>query len=240
MKLANPLEFPLSVLAGSLVLFVGVRLAHFPNQVMLPLAVTVSIVGSSLQKSREPKVLSLNNPGLNLELQSARQQAQELAFKAENLRSEAKLILIGADQLDLLAGIEFACDRVAELPSKIDTLAYNIQGPDSLFAIGELQKKLNDVNKKLELSSGIAKEQLDRLAKSLKRNIQLAQQGKDARQAQVVNLSTIIFDSVGLLQSMQNQLRNLDLKDASRYQQLQLLSNELVQFQENLDLLITQ
>jgi hypothetical protein len=39
---------------------------------------------------------------------------------------------------------------------------------------------------------------------------------------------------------MQNQLRNLDLKDASRYQQLQLLSNELVQFQENLDLLITQ
>ena len=77
MKLAHPLEFPLSVLAGSLVLFVGVRLAHFPNQVMLPLAVTVSIVGSSLQKSREPKVLSLNNPGLNLELQSARQQAQE-------------------------------------------------------------------------------------------------------------------------------------------------------------------
>jgi len=55
-----------------------------------------------------------------------------------------------------------------------------------------------------------------------------------------VNLSTIIFDSAGLLQSMQNQLRNLDLKDTSRYQQLQLLSNELVQFQENLDLLITQ
>jgi hypothetical protein len=55
-----------------------------------------------------------------------------------------------------------------------------------------------------------------KLSDSLKSNIQLTQQGQDARQAQVLSLSTLISESAGGLQTMKNQLRSLDLEDVSQ------------------------
>jgi hypothetical protein len=42
MKLANPLNYPLAVLAGGIVLVVGVRLANLSSVVMLPFAAVIA------------------------------------------------------------------------------------------------------------------------------------------------------------------------------------------------------
>jgi hypothetical protein len=237
-SIANPLYYPLSVLAGAVVLFTSVRLVNLPNVFAVPLAIAVAMGGAALQKARLPTTPDLENPALERELLLARQQARELAAQANTLRAEADRLLTEANQLDLLSTVQYACDRAEELPSKIDHLSRRMQGSDSLLAVDELEKQLREVDSKLHSSSGIAQEQLHRLADSLRRNIQLAQQGQDARQAQVVSLSTLILDSAGVLQSMQNQLRTVDLEDNSQTQELRLLSDELRQFQENVDLLV--
>jgi hypothetical protein len=77
-----------------------------------------------------------------------------------------------------------------------------------------------------------------KLFDSLKNNIQLTQQGQDAPQAQVLSLSTLISESAGVLQTMKDQLRSLDLGDVSQADQPRSLSHELRDFQENLDLLV--
>ena len=238
MKLVNPLGYPLSVLAGAVVLVAGVRLVHLPSVVVVPLAIVVATGGAVVQKSQE-RSPTLDNPALEQELQSVRQQAKNLAEKADHLRQEAARLLTESTQMDLLAAVQYACDRATELPGKIEQLIRRMQGADSLLVVRDLQAQLREVETRSQTSSGVAREQLSRLADSLRRNIQLAQQGQDARQAQVVSLSTLIFDSAGVLQAMQNQLRTANLADGAQTQELRSLSEELRQFQETVDLLVT-
>jgi chromosome segregation ATPase len=236
-KLANPLFYPLAVLAGAVVLVASVRLVNLNPVIAVPLAVVVATGGAALQKTQASGLL--NNPALEQELRSARQQAQDLAGRANSLRTEAARLLTDANQMELLATVEFACDQASELPSKIDELARRMQGADSLLEVSELQAQLREVEARRRSSSGVAAAQLAKLAEALRRNIGLAQQGEDARQAQVVSLSTLIYDSAGVLQAMQNQLRRANLADASQTSQLRSLSEELRQFQENVDLLVS-
>ncbi|HEY9908416.1 MAG TPA: hypothetical protein V6D18_12520 [Thermosynechococcaceae cyanobacterium] len=238
MKLANPLYYPLSVLAGAIVLVTGVRLANLPSVVVVPLAVAISVGGATLQKAQTPKA-TLENPALERELQSTRQQARELAAKANSLRQESTRLLTDSVQMDLLVAVQAACDRALELPARIDELARRMQGADSLLEASDLQQQLTEAETRLRSSSGVAQEQLARLVESLCRNIHLAQQGQDARQAQVVSLSTLILDSAGVLQAMQNQLRSANLTDNRQTEELRSLSNELSGFQENIALLVS-
>jgi chromosome segregation ATPase len=239
MKLANPIFYPLPILVGSIVLVLGVRIARVPSVVMVPAAAAIATVGAAFRKSQEPESLNLDNPELERQLQRVQQQAKGLAERADGLRSEAANLLSNSAEMELLVAVQYACDRAHELPSKVDQLARRMQGADSLLSVEELQQQLAEVDYRLRNSSGVAHEQLQRLAESLRRNIQLAQQGQDARQAQVVSLSTLIQDSAGVLQAMQNQLRTINLADASQMEELRSLSDELRQFQENVDLLIS-
>lgn len=237
MKLANPLYYPFAVLAGGITLFVGVRLAKLSSVVMLPVAAAVATGGAMMRKSQEPEILSLDNPELEQQLQAVRQQAKTLADKANVLRLEASKLL--TTQLELLAAVQYACDRAGELPTKIDQLTHRLSGSDSLLSVNELQQQLSEVQTKLQSSSGVAREQLTKLADSLQRNIQLARQGQDARQAQVLSLSTLILDSAGVLQELQNKLRTADLTNSAEAMELRSLSDELSSFQENVDLLVS-
>lgn len=238
MKFVNPLLSPLAVLTGAIVLVVGVRVAQLPSAAMLPAAALVTTAGASWLKSRQPETFNLDNPELERELQSVRTAAKQLADKAIALRSEATNLLTDSFQLELLATVQYACDRINELPSKIDQLARQLQGTDSLLSAKDLQQQLAEVQTKLRSSSGVAREQLSRLVQSLQRNIQLARQGQDARQAQVVSLSTVVQDSAGVLQELQNRLRHADLTNSTQMMELRSLSNELSSFQENIDLLV--
>ncbi len=238
-KLANPLHYPLAALAGGLVLVVGVRFLRVPNMVILPVAMLTTVGGAAFLAGSQSDVSSKQNPVLDRELQAIQQQALKLKQQAEGLRSEAADVLTASHQIELLGAVEYACDRTTELPQKIDDLSQRLSGSDSLLSVRELQQQLAKVEKKQANSSGAAQQQWNRLAQSLNRNIQLAQQGDDARQAQVISLSTLILDAAGVLQQLQNKLRTANLESNSEAMELRSLSEEFTRYQENVDLLLS-
>jgi hypothetical protein len=165
---------------------------------------------------------------------------KNLAEKAEILRQEAnQLLTTDSSQLELLTAVQYACDRAIDLPAKINQFAGQLQSPNSLLSISELQQQLLEVQTKQRSSSGVARQHLDQLAESLKRNIQLAQQGQDTRTAQITSLYTLIQDAAGVLQQLQNKLRTSDLTNSEQVNELQTLSAELNSFQENVDILVS-
>lgn len=239
MKLANPLYYPLPVLVGAVVLVVGVRVLRQPSVVVVPAAIAVATAGAALRKGQEPDSLGLEDPRLENTLQSVRQQAVTIAEKSEALRAEATRLLSQAEQLDLLSAVQFACDRAEELPAKIDGLAQRMRGGRSLLSIEDLQRQRQEAEQQAHSSSGVAREQWRKLVNTLSRNIQLAREGQDARQAQVVSLSTLTLEAAGVLQKLQNELRTADLTDTRQTSEMRSLSAEFASVQENLDLLMT-
>ena len=238
MKLTNPLYYPLPVLLGAIVLVAGIRLAKLPSILVLPVSGAIAMGGAALRKSQAPVSLNLNNPELETELLNLQKQAQTLKLKATDLQAESVRLLTSSTQMDLLATVQLACDHMQELPAKITQLAQQMQGTDSLLSVNDLQRQLAAVEAKLQASSGVMREQLTKLAASLRQNIQLAQAGQDARQAQVASLSTLILDSAGALQKLQNCLRTADLADVQQAVELRSLSDELSSVQASLALLI--
>ncbi|BAY35765.1 hypothetical protein NIES2111_00810 [Nostoc sp. NIES-2111] len=237
-KLANPFYYPVAVFVGGVSLFLGVRLARLPSVVMLPVAVGITVAGASFLNSREPQYLELDNPELEVQINHVKTSALALVNQANELRLEAKKSLTDAFQLELLAGIQMSGDRLVELPGKIDNLVWNINGNNSLLSIEALQKQLQEVKQKIQASSGVAKQHWQQLADSLQRNIKLTKEGEDTRLARIINISTLIQDSGGLLQRLQTKLRNSDLSDSEQINGMILLSDELNSLTENLDLLV--
>ncbi|AFZ44145.1 hypothetical protein PCC7418_1979 [Halothece sp. PCC 7418] len=239
--LVNPLHYPIAVLIGGVVLMVGVRLVGLPSYLMIPVSGAIALGGASVRKSQLPEPLMIENPALAKELEAVQNTAQAVAEKAEVLREEADRALSDTSlQLDLLTQVQYACDRAKELPTQIETLARKFQGSDSLLSISELENQLADLQSKLSQSSGASRQQLQSLQESLQRNIRLAQQGEDARQAQVISLNTSIQNLAGVLQQLQNKLRRADLADVEQVTELQNLSEELSSLQENVDILTHQ
>mgnify|MGYP001793308911 FL=1 len=239
MKLANPLAYPLAVLAGGIFFVAGVRLLRLPNVVALPGAVAIATAGAAVLKGREPESLGLDNPGLETELLQAKERAQRLATQANDLQAESLNLLTETHQVELLGIVQYACDRTRELPAKLDAMATQLSGRGSLLSVDNLTKQLQEAQHKQQISTGVAREQWQRLATSLERNIQLAQQGEDAREAQVVNLSTLIVDAGGVLQQLQNKLRSADLDSDRQTDELRELGLELNNMQESMDVLMT-
>ncbi|MDB9526097.1 hypothetical protein PN498_08870 [Oscillatoria sp. CS-180] len=239
MKLANPLAYPLAVLAGGLFLVVGVRLIRLPNMIALPGAVAIAIAGSAFLKEKEPETLGLDNPNLEQELLQAKQRAAQLAVQANDLQAESIKLLTETSQVELLGIVQYACDRTRELPDKLDDLAQRLHRRGSLLAVDDLEKQLKEAQHKQRTSSGVAQAQWQRLADSLERNIELAKQGQDAREAQVVSLSTLIVDAGGVLQQLQNKLRSADLGSTDQTDELRALGLELNNMQESMDVLMT-
>jgi DNA repair exonuclease SbcCD ATPase subunit len=237
--LANPLHYWPAVLVGAIVLVVGARLFAQPLWLMLIVAAGVTqLLAIVLHQRASLNPQQFEDRNLNRELQSARQQARSLAKLAEELRGEAAQLLTRPEQLELLAGVQFSCDRAMELPQKLEELARRLKGSDALLSVEELQQQRQRVRRKLNDARGLARDQIEQLLTSLERNIQLAEQGEDARQAQVLSLSTVISDAAGVLQQIQNRLRTSDLADKTQRAELRTLSDALASTQENLDMLV--
>ena len=237
-SLVNPLHYPIAILIGGFVLVFGVRLVGLPSYVMIPFSGAIALAGASVRESQIPTPLLIDNPALAQELTQVQRNAEGVAEKANVLREEANRALSDTSlQLNLLTQVQYACDRALELPTKIETLSYKFQGADSLLSIAELEQQKADLEKKLAQSSSASRQQLETLKASIERNIQLAQQGEDARQAQVISLNTSIQNLAGVLQQLQNKLRSADLEDANEVSELQNLSEELNSLQENVDIL---
>ena len=239
MKLANPLYYPIAVLAGGVVLVAGVRFIGLPNFVALPAAAAVATGGAAVMKSREPDAQKIAQQQIENELQTLQTSAKKLAAKAESLRQEANQLLSrGSFEMDLLVAVQGACQRAIELPIKIDELGRRIHGANSLLSVNDLQQQLQEVEIKRSSSSGIARQHLDQLTNSLQRNIELAKEGQNARTAQMTSLYTLIQDSAGVLQQIQNKLRTADLTDIQQINELQASTDELTSLQENFAFLV--
>ena len=238
MKLVNPLYYPLAVLAGGITLIIGVRFIQVPSIIAIPTAAAIATVISIPLSQKEASKINIDNPTLAREIQSVQQQAKLLIGKAGDLRKEAKQMLTSSSQLELLTAVEYACDRTQELPDKINNLAQKLQGSDSLLSPLQLERQLAEVQARQRNSYGLAKEKLQQLATSLENNLRLAQQGQDARQAQVVSLTTLVIESAGVLQQLQNRLRTSNLNNSAEINELKELSEELKSMQESVDLLI--
>jgi hypothetical protein len=236
-KLANPLYYPLAILAGGIVLVIGARLTQLPSIVVIPVAAAIATGGAITLKAREPESLNLENPELERDVLVLHQQARALAIKAEDLRREATQILTSSAHLELLGTVQYACDRAVEMPQRLETLTHRLQGSDSLLSVEALQQQLVLVRQKQTDGSGVALDHFQKLAASLQRNIDLARQGSDARQAQVISLSTLVQDAAGSLQALQNKLRTSDLSDTTQTSELQELSQSFKSFQEDMQLL---
>lgn len=239
MKLANPLYYPISVLAGAIALVVGVRMLKLPTVVTVPSSVAIATLGAAIRKGQEPESLGLDDPQLEQQINSIRSQALTLGKRAHALREEAARLLTSADQMDLLSTVQYACDRAEELPNNITHLAKRMKGNDSLLSTPELKRQLSHAQEQMASSTGVAQEQWKKLASTLEWNMNLSQEGKDARQAQVVSLSTMIVQSAGVLQQLQNRLRTADLSDRLQAEEVRSLSATFNSVQENLNLLMT-
>jgi chromosome segregation ATPase len=239
-KFANPLEYPLAVLIAGVVLVVGVRVLGLPNLLILPTSAALAAGGAIFLKSREPDEGELARRQLQQELQDVKSLAATLARQAEILREEANQLLASSldFQLDLLVTVQRACDRAVEFPLKIEQLSQKISAKESLLSVADLEEQLSGVNNKIKNSSGAARQQLEELAASLQRNIQLAKQGKDSREAQVINLHTSIQNSAGVLQQLQNRLHGADLNNLEEIKELKGLSDEFNSCQQDLEVLL--
>ena len=239
MKFANPLYYPMAVLAGGVVLVAGVRFVGLPNFIALPASVAVAASGAAVMKSREPDAQKIARQEIERELQMLQASAKALAEKAQILGEEANQLLSrGSFQMDFLVAVQGACQRAIELPIKIDELGRRIHGANSLLSVGDLQQQLQEVENKRSSSSGIARQNLDRLTNSLQRNIQLAREGQTARTAQITSLHTLNQDSAGVLQQIQNKLRTADLTDSQQVMELQASTDELTSLQDNFAFLV--
>ena len=239
-KLANPLNYPLAMLAGGIVLIAGTRVLNVPVFVAVPAAVATAVGGGIAVKRWRPPLVQLDDSELARELSDIRQSAKDLAVKAQQLLTESRQLLKDNNsfQMDLLVSVEFACQRASELPQKIDAMGQRLRGKNSLLSVEELEAQLESVNERLAQSSGIANVHLGQLASSLRNNIALVREGNDARQAQTIALSTAIQETAGVLQQLQNHLGTADLTDSNRVNELRSLSDELKGFQENVDILV--
>ena len=241
LKLVNPLYYPIAVLIGGIILVVGVRFLQLPNFAVLPTSIALSTVTAAVLKAREPDGNIKVMQELQKELQEIDQSVQDLVQKAKILQADAKQLLVQQDfQLNLLLEIEEVCNYVMELPGKIKNIAKNIVNIKSLLSIDELQQKLSQVQNKIVKSSGDSRRQLEKLAASLQRNIELAKTGTDTRQAQILNLHTIVEDASGVLQELQNKIRTADLSDSEKIHELSSLTEALKNQEKQVDLYLTQ
>lgn len=238
MKLANPLYYPLAVLIGAIVLFLGVRLVQLPNHIIVPLAIIISCFFAHFFQSREPKYFKLDNPELEQEITSVQIAALTLANRASELRLEAKNVLTLAEHERLLATIDRSCDRAVELPGKLRTIVWYLYGSNSLVSVSSLQRQFTEIQQKMRLSSGLAKQHFSQLADNLKGNIKLAKKGEDTRLTRIITISHLIEDYTKILERYDHKLCNSNLKKSEEIKELQLLSDELNRLEEIIDLLV--
>jgi hypothetical protein len=233
MKLANPLSFPLAMLAGVVVLTAGIRVLQLPQVLVLPVAAGVALGTASWRQTQHPPSWGLSDPDLEAELQVAAQRAQQLVKLSTNLHEEGTKTLTQVEHIDLLVALQLACDRVQSLPLRVDQLARRLQ-QEQLLSWDELQQQRHQAQTRAEKSSGLIREQLIRMVASLDQNIHLLEQGQDSRRAQVASFSTLLLDMAGLLQALQNQMKNIPLTVAD-LQDMQALTQELRSLQNTID-----
>ncbi|MEY2976259.1 MAG: hypothetical protein RLZZ435_396 [Cyanobacteriota bacterium] len=242
LKLVNPFSYPLSITAGGLLLFLGVRWIALPSLVAMPLAAALTIATAYLRQHQEPSPEKERLSQVQSELEGVRRSAQNLREQAQTLQAQAKAILrqeqLSPLSMDILAAVQYGCDLAISLPEKVEMLAVKLPDTRSLLDATALQQQLQQVRSEKVKATGRSLASLERLEASLKRNLKLTTANQDDRQAQIHNLSALIQESAGVLQRLQNHLQTANLADTTQIDRLQALVEEMNQLQQEMDLFV--
>jgi predicted membrane chloride channel (bestrophin family) len=198
MKLANPLHYPLAVLAGAGVLFVGVRAVDLPPYVAIPSAIGVAIAGSTFiqSRSRQPQLKDIKAVGASLSTQS------------RQLQADAVKLVRAADRIDLLAQVESICDRALSLSLKVETLSLpETDGSKTAEELARVEAKLTEVRQKAKTSTGKIAVSWQELADTLTFHVNSLKEGKTVEEERVIALTSTAYKAKAALQRLDNWLK---------------------------------
>ncbi|WP_448379778.1 hypothetical protein [Gloeomargarita sp.] len=229
MLLINPLPYPTAIFGAALVLVVGVRVFWLPRWLML----VVALAGSYLLYQRERQRFPLADPALSREIRELRQQ---VAFLVQAAR-----LLVDAPDLDLLVAVQEVCQQVQNLPQAVEQRVQQLYQTDydAVLSVADLEKQLAQVRRQKQGVGQLAGAQLDQLAATLVRNLAYAQMGPDTRIAQITALVTLVPNTAGILQQLQNQLRTFDIQNQEQLHQLHHLNETLQGFEQQMTMLVS-
>lgn len=257
MKLINPLQFPLAMASGAGVVLAGVMFGHMPATPMLAVGVFVSFVAAGVQnklsqqvpervqkqlKAQLKETLSIGSveKALPTSHQKVLDEALALKSRADELRAQALERLDGAHQLDLLGTLMYACDRAGELPDRLRPMLQRMASEKPVASTLELQQKVQEAEALRAGAKGKAREELERLIATRQVNLRMAEQDGEARDAQLMALSTAVEEATGVLLSLQTRLLRSNLESVEETRALKRLGEEFQGVDERLGALMVQ
>lgn len=242
MRLVNPLNYPLAILAGAGTLLGGVLVFHWEALPMTAAGLVVSGVAASLiQQLRErPARSSPAQIALEPDLQDVLTQAEGLAIRAQGLHEEASQRLSSPEQLELLGAILYACDRAEELPGQLRPVLESMQTGETVFSAKELQAQLREAEARVSKSRGASRESAQKLVSRLRQNLAMVEQGATVREARISELATAVAEAAGVLLSLQTRLREGNLKGSEEAQELKRLTEDFQLVQKSVVVLAQQ
>ncbi len=241
MPLINPLHYPTAIFCAALVLVVGVRVFWLPRWLMLVVAVVIALGGSWLLHWREAQHLPLADPALSREIRELRQQVAFLVQAAQQVQAQAARLLVDAPDLDLLVAVQEVCQQVQSLPQAVEQRVQQLYQTDydAVLSVADLEKQLAQVRRQKQRVGQLAGAQLEQLEATLVRNLEYARMGQDTRIAQITALMTLVQNTAGILQQLQNQLRTFDIQNQEQLQHVHRLSETLQGFEQQMTMLVT-
>ncbi|QEY31061.1 hypothetical protein EVJ50_01130 [Synechococcus sp. RSCCF101] len=199
LRVADPLQHPLAVLAGSLVVVLGVRGLGLGWGLTLPAALLVTI-GLAQLRSR---------PTRQGESDLIR-RSRQLSGAAGRLADEAAARLNDPDSLARLSALQLCCQRIAELPARLQRLE-EIRPREAapLLSAASLRTRLRQEARALRQSPGptALSGRRRELIRRLEENIALAERGAEAQRLQQITLVTLLEGIAGELQDVQVRLQ---------------------------------
>jgi hypothetical protein len=206
----HPLDDPLAVAAGGLVLVALVRGGLLP----LPLGITAGVLttitlaawrrrrrfGSGSQRRHEAR--------LDAGLDDALRRASELAAQAEVLGQEALLRFTDAAHLEGLGAVRLCCERLQALPGLLARCRPLLEaGAGVLVPPERLARRLAGEEQALRRESeGPLRRERARLVDQLRRNLEAARLGMDEREARLLALATCLEAIDGGLRQLRRQI----------------------------------
>jgi len=204
----QPLDRPLAIAAAGLLLVALTRLTPLGLLPSLLIAAPVAVGLSQLQARPRSRAERRREQRVDASIETALQRVAQLALQAELLSGEALSRWQQPDQLEPLALVQLCCERLRELPARIQQRRALLEsGGGILLPLENLQARLQREREQLrrEASPSLRRER-QRLVDQLARNVEAADFGLDAREARLLALATGLERIDGGLRQLQLQL----------------------------------
>jgi hypothetical protein len=206
----NPLDHPLAVAVGGLILVLLVRVGDLPLALGLLAGVITTLGVAALQARQRPRSRfeRLHDQRLEAGIDTALARAVGLAQQALSLRQEALLRFTDPGQLEALGTVQLCCDRLGALPDRLrERRPLLDSGGGVLLPVENLAVRLAQEERALlQEADGPLRQERRRLVEQLHRNLEAARLGMDEREARLLALATRLEAIDGGLRQLRRQI----------------------------------